>query len=59
MDNSLTTMAIIRLQDTPIIAGKNEALHKTYPDANSGPILQLSMGWEPHWTYAAIDANKR
>ncbi len=59
VDNSLTTMAIIRFQDTPIIAGKNEALRKACPDAKNGPILQLLMGWEPHWTYAAIDANKR
>jgi len=59
VDNSLTTMAIIRFQDAPIIAGENEALRKSCPDANNGPILQLSMGWEPHWTYAAIDANKR
>jgi dipeptidyl aminopeptidase/acylaminoacyl peptidase len=55
VDNSLTTMAIIRFQDAPVIAGKNEALRKAYPDANNGPILQLSWGWEPHWTYAAID----
>lgn len=59
VDNSLTTMAIIRFQDTPIIAGKSEALRKAYPDANNGPILQLSWGWEPHWTYATIDAKKR
>ena len=59
VDNSLTTMAIIRFQDTPVIAGKNEILRKAFPDAKTGPILQLSMGWEPHWTYAAIDANKR
>jgi len=59
VDNSLTTMAIIRFQDAPIIAGENEALRKICPGANNGPILQLSMGWEPHWTYAAIDAKKR
>ena len=58
VDNSLTTMAIIRLQDTPIIIGKNYALRKAYPDANNGPILQLSWGWEPHWTYAAIEVKK-
>ena len=58
VDNSLTTMAIIRLQDTPIIIGKNYALRKAYPDANDGPILWLSWGWEPHWTYAAIDVKK-
>jgi Tol biopolymer transport system component len=58
VDNSLTTMAIIRFQDAPVITGKNEALRKVYPEANNGPILQLSWGWEPHWTYAAIDAKK-
>jgi len=58
VDNSMTTMAIIRFQDTPVIAGKNEALRKAYPDASEGPVLQLSYGWEPHWTYAAIDSKK-
>jgi Tol biopolymer transport system component len=58
VDNSLTTMAIIRFQDAPVIIGKNEALRKAYPDANDGPVLHLSWGWEPHWTYAAIDAKK-
>jgi hypothetical protein len=58
VDNSLTTMAIIRFQDTPIIVGKNKALRKAYPDANNGPILELTRGWEPHWTYAKIDAQK-
>lgn len=58
VDNSLTTMAIIRFQDTPVIAGENEALRKAYPDANDGPILHLSWGWEPHWTYASIDMQK-
>lgn len=58
VDNSLTTMAIIRFQDAPIIIGKNDALRKVYLDANDGPILHLSWGWEPHWTYAAIDIKK-
>ena len=59
VDNSKTTMAIIRFQDTPVIAGKNEALRKAYPGAGEGPVLQLSNGWEPHWTYAAIDINEQ
>ncbi len=58
VDNSLTTMAIIRFRDTPIIAGKSDALRKAYPDAVNGPILQLSWGWEPHWTYATINVKK-
>jgi Tol biopolymer transport system component len=59
VDNSLTTMAIIRFQDAPVIMGKNEALRKDYPNANNGPVLHLSWGWEPHWTYAAVDVKKR
>ena len=58
VDNSMTTIAIIRFQDAPVIIGKNEALRKAYPEANDGPVLNLSLGWEPHWTYAAIDAKK-
>jgi Tol biopolymer transport system component len=58
VDNSLTTMAIIQFQNAPVIIGKNEALRKAYPDAGNGPVLHLSWGWEPHWTYAAIDARK-
>jgi Tol biopolymer transport system component len=58
VDNSLTKMAIIRFQDAPVIIGKNEALRKAYPEANDGPVLQLLWGWEPHWTYAAIDIKK-
>jgi Tol biopolymer transport system component len=54
VDNSLTTMAIIRFQDAPVIIGKNEALRKAYPKANDGPVLQLSCGWEPHWIPMAI-----
>jgi Tol biopolymer transport system component len=59
VNNSLTTMAIIRFQDAPVIIGRNESLRKVYPNANNGPVLQLSWGWEPHWTYAAIDTNER
>jgi Tol biopolymer transport system component len=58
VDNSLTTMAIIRFQNAPVIIGKNKALRKTFPNANNGPVLYLSQGWEPHWTYAAIDVEK-
>jgi len=59
VDNSLTTMAIIRYQNAPVIIGQNEALRKAYPDASDGPVLHLSWGWEPNWTYAVIDAYER
>jgi Tol biopolymer transport system component len=58
VDDSLTTMAIIRFQDAPIIARTNEVPREACPNANNGPILHLSWGWEPHWTYAEIDAKK-
>ena len=38
VDNSQTTMAVIRYQDTPTV----------------GPMLDLGRGWEPHWTLADI-----
>jgi hypothetical protein len=54
VDNSKTRMAIIRWADTPVLIGENASLRKTYPQARSGPLLDLSWGWEPHWTYADI-----
>jgi Tol biopolymer transport system component len=54
VDNSQTTMAIIRYGDTPMARGGDGARHKEYPKANWGPLLYLDRGWEPHWTYAEI-----
>jgi Tol biopolymer transport system component len=54
VDNSYTEMALIRLEDTPIVGGKSEALQGQYPKAKSGPVLELSGGWEPHWTAAQL-----
>ena len=51
VDNSQTTMAIVRWKDTPMIGRGSESLRADYPDARSGPLLDLSWGWEPHWTY--------
>jgi Tol biopolymer transport system component len=56
VDNSFTTMALMRLKDAPIVGGKSEVLHKQYPQANTGPVLELSAGWEPHWTAANAGA---
>jgi Tol biopolymer transport system component len=59
VDNSRTTMAIIRWRDTPMVGGNSDSLRKKYPDARRGPVLELSWGWEPHWTYREIlPANK-
>ena len=54
VDNSQTTMAIIRWADTPMIGDSSEALRKRLPNAKSGPRLDLGQGWEPHWTYAEV-----
>jgi Tol biopolymer transport system component len=52
--NSRTSMSIVRLADTPMIAGTSESFNRKYPTARHGPRLDLSWGWEPHWTYAEI-----
>jgi Tol biopolymer transport system component len=51
VDNSRTRMAIIRRKDTPLIGGNDESLRREFPDARTGPILDLSWGWEPDWTF--------
>lgn len=54
VDNSQTRMAIIRWEDTPVIGGDSESLQAEYQDARNGPVLDLSWGWEPHWTYSDV-----
>jgi Tol biopolymer transport system component len=54
VDNSHTTMALMRLSDAPIVYGQSDVLRKQYPAAKSGPLLELSEGWEPHWTAARL-----
>ena len=58
VDNSVTTMALMRLQDAPTIGGESEMLRKLHPHTKDGPVLDLSFGWEPHWTYAQIGGKK-
>ncbi len=52
VDNSQTTMAIIRRADTPMIGDAGEPLKKQYPDTKPGLRLDLGAGWEPDWTFA-------
>jgi len=54
VDQSNTTMAVIRRQDAPVARGPDGGRHKEYPNAGAGPMLDLGRGWEPHWTYAEI-----
>lgn len=54
VDNSQTTMAIIRWRDTPMIGDEAPALRRRLPQASRGPRLDLGLGWEPHWTLKDI-----
>jgi Tol biopolymer transport system component len=58
VDNSFTSMALMRLKDAPLIGGKSAVLREQYPNARSGPVLELSWGWEPHWTFAPPEKQK-
>jgi hypothetical protein len=51
-------MALLRLQDAPIVGGKSDVLRRKYPDAKDGPVLDLSAGWEPHWTASDVGRRK-
>jgi Tol biopolymer transport system component len=50
VDNSRTTMAIIRRADAPMIGDASAGLRRRFPKATTGPRLDLGAGWEPHWT---------
>ncbi len=50
VDNSRTRMALLRRQDTPMVGGTDESLRREFPNARTGPMLDLSWGWEPTWT---------
>jgi Tol biopolymer transport system component len=50
VDNSRTRMAIVRRKDTPMIGGADESLRREFPNARTGPVLDLSWGWEPTWS---------
>lgn len=49
---------VMRLNNAPMIGGESKALRTLHPNANSGPYVKLTPGWEPHWTYAAIGGVK-
>jgi Tol biopolymer transport system component len=54
VDNSRTSMAIIRMPDSPSARGPGVADANDAAASRLGPLLDLSWGWEPHWTYAEI-----
>ena len=44
VDNSRTSMAIVRMADTPIVAGPGTTLRKQYPDAHRGTHARPRSG---------------
>lgn len=47
-------MRIVRMADTPAIAGESPELRAKHPDAKEAEWVDLPMGWEPHWTFAEV-----
>src|SRR5690606_29501783 len=47
-------MAIMRLADAPAIRGESPELRANHPGAKDAPLVELPVGWEPHWTYAEV-----
>jgi Tol biopolymer transport system component len=58
LKNSRTTMALIRMTDTPMVGGMGAKARPDDPSVRRGPMLDLSWGWEPHWTYAELSLPK-
>ena len=50
VEPSRTSMSIIRLADAPVVVGESPVLRARFPTAHRVPRLDLSWGWEPHWT---------
>ena len=57
-EKSGAPMGVMRLADAPLITGESQALRKLHPDTKDGPILELPVGWEPHWTMHDIGEDK-
>jgi Tol biopolymer transport system component len=58
VDNSRTRLAIIRFADAPVVGGTAGTPSRRPTGTRPGPILDLSWGWEPHWTSANLEPTK-
>lgn len=47
-------MCIMYFANAPMIGGDSPSLRKVHPGAKSGPILELTEGFEPYWTFGNI-----
>jgi Tol biopolymer transport system component len=54
VDQSRTTLALIRRADTPMVGEADASPDPRLPNARKGPRLDLGPGWEPHWTSAPL-----
>ncbi|MBM4435660.1 MAG: PD40 domain-containing protein, partial [Actinobacteria bacterium] len=54
-----TQMAIIRWADAPMRGDDGETLRKRFPEARTGPRLDLGPGWEPCWTLLPLDGTSK
>ncbi|MEO8351177.1 MAG: hypothetical protein ABI680_05560 [Chthoniobacteraceae bacterium] len=54
VDHRKTTMAVIRMADTPMLGDDDAELRKRFPEAKQALRLELGPGWEPHWTNADL-----
>lgn len=53
-ENRRTRMALIRRADTPIRGDAADTGGRGRVLGRRGPVLDLSWGFEPHWTYAEL-----
>lgn len=47
-------MCVMRMADAPTIGGESPELHAKHANTKNGPVLELTFGWEPHWTYENV-----
>jgi Tol biopolymer transport system component len=58
VDHAKTTLAIIRVADTPMLGDDDGGLRNQFPSAKRTIRLDLGPGWEPHWTGAVLSTSK-
>lgn len=51
-------ICVMRMADTPTIQGESPDLRALHPNAKDGPVLELTHGWEPCWTFKNVGAKR-
>ncbi|MEW6238491.1 MAG: hypothetical protein AB1656_24155 [Candidatus Omnitrophota bacterium] len=57
-EESGAPICVMRMDDAPSIGGESKDLRRAHPQTKDGPILTLTAGWEPCWTYAELGERK-